>query len=177
MLTTCRRAQPEDFPAIERMLELYQYELSDIWNQDLDDQGKYGYDLSRHIEGARFIAHVTLEGSRFAGFALVAPAVVTQTEGFWMEQFFILKKYRRTGLGKALAFHVFQHHPGPWEVGQLLANRAAQTFWRNVIAQATNGRFTEVKVTKGWWKGIAQRFNVQAAARPFARREATRRAD
>ncbi len=77
----CRIAKPEEFPALEQMLELYQYELSDIWGQDLDANGRYGYDLSRHKEGSRFHAHVALEDGHFAGFALVAPAVVTRTEG------------------------------------------------------------------------------------------------
>ena len=44
----CRVARPQDFPALEQMLELYQYDLSDIWHQDLDAQAKYGYGLSRH---------------------------------------------------------------------------------------------------------------------------------
>src|SRR5690349_133341 len=80
---SCRIAKPEDFPALEQMLELYQYELSDIWDQDLDTNGRYGYDLSRHREGHRFHAHVALENGRYVGFALVAPAAVTRTEGSW----------------------------------------------------------------------------------------------
>ena len=114
------------------MLELYQYELSDIWHQDLDAQGKYGYDLTRHKLGERFHAHVALEGNQYAGLALVAPAAVTRKEGSWMEQFFILKRYRCTGAGARLARHVFASHPGLWEVGQMPANVAAQAFWRRV---------------------------------------------
>lgn len=164
MIAECRIAKPEEFPALEQMLELYQYELSDIWEQDLGTNGKYGYDLSRHKEGERFHAHIALEGGRFAGFALVAPAAVTRTEGSWMEQFFILKKHRRTGVGTALALHVLRSHPGLWEVGQMPANLSALAFWRKVIGQVTGGQFTEVQVTQGWWLGIVQQFNVKAAA-------------
>ena len=89
MVHECRIARTEDFAASRRMLELYQYELSDIWDQELDSNGEYGYDLTRHMEGKRFFAHVVLVDEHFAGFALVAPAIVTRTEGFWMEQFFI----------------------------------------------------------------------------------------
>ena len=31
-----------------RMLELYQHDLSDIWDQELDLQGEYGYSLERY---------------------------------------------------------------------------------------------------------------------------------
>lgn len=159
----CRAARPEDFPALGQMLELYQYELSDLWDQDLDDQGRFGYDLSRHRQAERFFAHVLRVGSHPAGFALVAPAAVTQQEGFWMEQFFVLRKYRRAGHGLALARHVFQHHPGPWEVGQMPGNTAARQFWRRVVAHLTQGRYGEVEVTDGWWQGTVQRFTIEPA--------------
>jgi predicted acetyltransferase len=160
----CRKASSQDFPALEQMLELYQYELSDIWHQDLDAGARYGYDLSRHQSAQRFHAHVALEGSQYVGFALVAPAVVTRTQGSWMEQFFILKRYRRSGAGLALASHVFCSHPGLWEVGQMPANLAAQAFWRRVIKTVTAGEFTEIRVTEGWWQGVVQQFHIGAAA-------------
>lgn len=153
-----RLAAAQDFVAIGRMLELYQYELSDIWDQDLDDAGAYGYDLDQHRLGERFFAHVALVDGRYAGFALVAPAGVTRTEGCWMEQFFILKKHRRTGLGLALAAHVLDSHPGPWEIGQMPGNVAARDFWPAAVARLTAGNFSEVEVTGGWWQGTVQRF-------------------
>jgi predicted acetyltransferase len=145
------------------MLELYQYELSDIWDQELDCHGEFGYDLSRHQQAQRFFAHVLLINQNYAGFALVAPAIVTQTNGFWMEQFFVLKKYRRSGNGLALAKHVFQSHPGAWEIGQIPRNTAAREFWRRVVARVTDGSFSEVEVTQGWWQGTVQRFTYEAA--------------
>ena len=164
MVHECRTAKTEDFVALSRMLELYQYEISDIYDQELDAQGEYGYDLTRHLEAKRFFAHVVLVNEHYAGFALVAPAIVTQKDGYWMEQFFILKKYRNADLGTALARHVFQAHPGPQEVGQMPRNLPAQAFWRKVISLLTGGRFTEVQVTEGWWQGVVQRFSYETAA-------------
>ena len=132
-----RKANPEDFPALQQMLELYQYNISDIYLQNTDAEAKYGYNLDRHRQDQRFHAHVALEGSQYIGFALVAPAIVTRKEGSWLEQFFILKRYRRSGAGRALALHVFQTYPGLWEVGQMPANHAAQAFWRQVTGTAT----------------------------------------
>lgn len=164
MVLELRKAQAHDFLALQQMLELYQYELSDIWPQQADSEGKYGYNLERHKQGERFYAHVALEDAQYVGFALVAPAVVTRKEGHWMEQFFILKRFRRSGAGYALARHVLLNHPGAWEVGQVRANLAAQAFWRRVIQKVTSGSFVEVQVTEGWWQGIVQQFNVPAAA-------------
>ena len=159
-----RQARAEDFPALEQLLELYQYDLSDIWIQDLDQNARYGFDLSRHKRADRSRAYLALDGSQYVGLALTAPALVTMTEGTWMEQFFILKRYRRTGAGRALARHVFSCHPGPWEVGQIAGNSVAYTFWRSVIAEATSGQFTELQVTEGWWQGVVQQFQIPNAA-------------
>lgn len=164
MVLQLRKAQAQDFPALQQMLELYQYELSDIWPQDADSEAKYGYELARHKRDERFHAHVALNGPQYVGFALVAPAAVTRTEGSWMEQFFILKRYRRCGAGHALALHVFRSHPGPWEVGQMFSNLAAQSFWRRVIDSATAGACVEVHLTEGGWLGVVQQFRFPAAA-------------
>lgn len=167
MAVQCRKAEPDDFPALEQMLEFYQYELSDIWSQELDSQGRYGYDLSRHKQAERFHAHIATQGGQYIGFALVAPAVVTRSEGSWMEQFFIHKRSRRSGAGAVLAGHVLRSHPGPWEVGQMPANLGALAFWRKVIAEVTHGDFRELQVTQGWWHGVVQQFHIHAAASHF----------
>jgi predicted acetyltransferase len=164
MPLVCRQATAADFPALQQLLELYQYELSDIWHQDLDAQARYGYELARHQTAERFFAHVAVQGSQYVGFALVAPAAVTRSEGSWMEQFFVHKRHRRSGVGLQLARHVFHAHPGLWEVGQMPANVAARTFWRNVIGLVTAGQFTEVEVTTGWWQGWIQQFRIGAEA-------------
>lgn len=164
MSLECRLAVAGDFAAVGRMLELYQYELSDIWDQDLDVNGEYGYNIERHALAERFFAHVALVEGCYAGFALVAPAVVTQTDGHWMEQFYILKKYRRGGNGLALATHVLNYHPGPWEIGQMSGNVAARPFWRAVVSRLASDNFSEVAVTQGWWRGTVLRFVYVAAA-------------
>jgi predicted acetyltransferase len=75
-----------------------------------------------------------------------------------MDQFFVVKKYRKHGLGKILAIEVFTGLPGSWEVGQMFNNVAAQAFWRRVIADYTHGGFTEHTLRGGWWEGVVQCF-------------------
>jgi predicted acetyltransferase len=75
-----------------------------------------------------------------------------------MDQFFVLKKYRRKGVGDLLARSVFAALPGRWEVGQMPQNQAAQAFWRKVIGLYTGGQFKEHEVRAGWWQGVIQVF-------------------
>lgn len=164
MQLSIHQARPEDFVALEQLLELYQYDLSDIWLQDLDAQGRYGFDLTRHRKATTSRAYLARVDSQYVGFALTAPAIVTRTEGTWMEQFFILKRYRRSGAGRALARHVLLANPGLWELGQIAGNKVAYAFWRKVIGEVTGGQFTELQVTEGWWQGVVQQFEVRNAA-------------
>ncbi len=153
-----RHATPADRAPLQRMLELYQHDLSHLWDQDLDAQGEYGYHLDRYFADPACHAFVALADGYHAGFALVDRAVKVGSDGHWMDQFFILKKYRQQGLGETLARHAFHTLPGPWEVGQMPNNTQAQTFWRRVIGQHTQGRFEEHQLTTGWWQGVVQRF-------------------
>ena len=40
-----RIASAAERPVLFRMLELYQHDLSDVWDQDIDEHGEYGYSL------------------------------------------------------------------------------------------------------------------------------------
>ena len=153
-----RRAEAADRPALARMLELYQHDLSDLWDQELDGQGEYGYALDRYWQDSDCHAFVALAAGHCAGFALVDAAVKVGRSGQWMDQFFVMKKHRRAGVGRAIAMAVFTALPGQWEVGQMTSNLRAQAFWRRVIAEHTEGRYTEHELTGGGWQGFVQCF-------------------
>jgi predicted acetyltransferase len=120
---------------------------------------------------ARFtsLVHVPLRtpyifrvASKAAGFALVDNQVKVSGGEYWMDQFFVMKKYRAMGVGAAAAVQVFQAHVGNWQVGQMTANHAAQAFWRRVIGRVSAGNYTEVQLTSGWWQGYVQCFKSQS---------------
>ena len=157
-----RLASPEDRLPVHRMLELYQHDLSDIWDQDLDSHGEYGYALDEYWETEGCHPFVATAAGKYAGFALVNQVVRLGTEGYWMDQFFVLKKYRRHGVGQLLARSVFVALPGRWEVGQMPQNGVAQAFWRKVIGEYTGGRFKEQELRTGWWQGVIQVFESTA---------------
>src|SRR5262245_34857115 len=64
-------AGPTDRLPLYRMLELYQHDLSDIWDQELDAHGEYGYELDRFMRQSNAWAYVFRFSGNLAGFALV----------------------------------------------------------------------------------------------------------
>lgn len=153
-------AQLADRPALSRMLELYQHDLSDIWDQDLDAQGQYGYELEKYWSEPECHPFVFRVGDHYAGFALVNRDVCLAGNDGWMGQFFVLKKYRGRGNGERAAEQLFERFPGRWEVGQMSANLPAQSFWHRVIARYTEGDFVEHQLDDARWQGTLQCFDT-----------------
>jgi len=156
------RALPAERELLQRLLELYQHDLSDIWDQDVDDSGCFGYSLDRYWDDEECKAYIFRMQGQAAGFALVDRQVKIPGSDFWMDQFFVMKKYRAKGIGGAAAAQVFCNHPGRWQVGQMTANLPAQAFWRKTIHRVCGGNYAETEIASGWWQGIVQSFDARA---------------
>lgn len=162
-----RTARLDERVPLGRMLELYQHDLSDLWDQDLDAQGEYGYWLDDFWQRPGHVPFVATVAGRYAGFALVDDRMIWPPDANanqaaptrWMTQFFVLRKYRRRGVGDALARQVFAALPGRWQVGQMMGNLPAQAFWRRVIGEVTAGQFDEHTLSSGHWQGVLQCFD------------------
>lgn len=76
---------------------------------------------------------------------------------FFVSEFFIMKKYRRNGIGRKTAFTIFDRFCGTWVVGQTINNIPAQVFWKKIIDEYTGGNFEEVVSSD--WDGPLQKFN------------------
>ena len=159
-----RRALWQDRTVLARLLELYQYDLSEVWPQTLNAHGEYGFAVDRYLRNPRLFAYLFLVDGHYAGFGLVDPDVSLPENELWMGQFFVLKRYRRMGVGSLAARHIFDQVRGRWEVGQMPLNHPAQAFWRRTIAEYTQGRFTEHELHDARWDGFIQCFDNSLGA-------------
>src|SRR5437764_14513166 len=95
---------------LRRLLELYRYDFSEIDGSDVCASARYGYHyLDRYwIEPGRRPFLVQVDG-RWAGFALVMrrTALLFDGEATWMAEFFVMRKYRRRGIGEYVATQLF----------------------------------------------------------------------
>lgn len=151
-------AKIEQKHIIENLLELYNYDFTEFVPDDVDENGRYGYDPLKYYwnESGRhvFIVKVDLH---IAGFVMIRSIEDDScTPIFSIAEFFIMKKYRKKGIGTQVAIRIFSMFQGEWEVAELEENVPAQNFWRRVIKVFTKGTFKEIK--KSDWKGPIQRF-------------------
>ena len=96
-------------------------------------------------EGNNRFPYILQKDGKYIGFALVRVIESEQRTYFSIAEFFVMKKYRRQGIGKSAAQQVFNLHRGAWEVFQKESNKPAQIFWKKVIDEYTQGKFTERK--------------------------------
>jgi predicted acetyltransferase len=102
---------------------------------------------------------------RLAGFALTRErAHFAGAAAREIGEFFVLRKYRRRGVGTQAARVLFRRFPGRWELAELTWNVAAQRFWRRVIRRVAVGGFTERRRRHGDLLFIVQHFETASPA-------------
>jgi len=130
---------------IKNLMQLYMYDFSEFVDMDVEANGLFA--AYRNIDGYwqdenRF-PYMIQQNEKYIGFVLVRCIEELQRNYFSVAEFFVMKKYRRTGIGKVIAHQIFNLHKGKWEVFQKETNKPAQLFWKKVIDEYTTGNFTE----------------------------------
>ncbi|WP_309118148.1 GNAT family N-acetyltransferase [Paenibacillus sp.] len=130
---------------LRNLMELYQYDMSqfeDDCDNDVNEYGLYDYKYLDHYwtEEGRYPFFVIVS-EKLAGFVLIREITVADdTEPkFSIAEFFIMKKYQRKGIGKAVANELFAMFKGKWSVAWLKKNLPAKAFWTRTISEFSNG--------------------------------------
>lgn len=155
------RAGAKDRPIVENLLQLYQYDFSEIMGGDAAGSGRYEYiTLDGFWERPGRHAFLVKVDEKLAGLALVIEESHFTGKGGTtdMEEFFIMRKYRRNGVGREAATRLFDMFPGRWEVRVVEPNVNAHAFWLSVIDGYTGGKFQDRKEDSERWRGPVQSF-------------------
>ena len=160
-------ASLEQKPVLHRLMQLYLYDASDFTGDDPNQEGVFSYRYFEEYwrEPDRFPFLIYCDGN-LAGFLLVNTytVVLEQGAGMSIAEFFVMRKYRRQGVGKQAAFCTFDRFPGPWEVREHDKNYAGQEFWRAIISEYTGGDYLETVLDTPSWTGPVQTFHNSRGA-------------
>jgi predicted acetyltransferase len=169
METRIVAAEPSAREALRNLFQLYAYDFSEVLPLEVAETGRFDVESAIDTcwaDPSRF-PFLFRAGVHIAGFAIVDhKSKLTGASDVWdMAEFFVLRRYRRAGIGTALAHRLFAAHPGEWEVRQRGTNRAATAFWRRAIAAYTGDRFREELFDDDRWRGPVQRFTSACMTR------------
>ena len=131
-------------PVLQNLFEHYLHDMAEWFGFDTQEDGAYSYPTGQIWDQGCdvFIAYSAVTP---IAFALVdsAGSRVPGSKARDLKEFFVVRRYRRDGVGKAFAAYVWDQCPGPWLVRVYQGNRPALPFWRNVIAEYSAGEFQE----------------------------------
>lgn len=142
-------ATKNDYPILFNLARFYAYDMSEFFGDEpgweMEDDGLYGVgvDYKSYLENENAFPFFVRYKGELAGFAIVDKEGIDPSADFNMAQFFILRIYKRKGLGKRIAFQCFEKFKGQWEVHVMPKNETAYQFWRSIINEYTKGNFSE----------------------------------
>lgn len=133
-------ATAEQAPILANLLQFYAHDFSEFHDVEIGADGRFVYNpLPLYwSERGRHPFLVWVDGE-LAGFVLVKKGSEVSGNGnVWdMAEFFVLRAYRRRGVGTRIAHEVWKRLPGEWDVRVMQSNVAALNFWTRAIAEFT----------------------------------------
>jgi len=164
-----------NLPVLENLMQFYLYDFSVYFCGDedgaVDEAGLFqlGIPLARYRDGRagehRYRGWLARVDGQWAGFALIGTRMLEASPGpGWnIDEFFVMRCFRRRGIGRVMARRVFDTARGLWQVMQVIENTPAQAFWRDVIEAYTGGRYEEFTRVNDWDETeVWQRFDSSA---------------
>ncbi|VXB25750.1 GNAT family N-acetyltransferase [Pseudomonas sp. 8AS] len=128
----------DQLPLIANLYQFYAYESSDWEQEDVEVDGRFyihAPHLQRYWQEADWSAQLILVDGFIAGFLLIERSELPGVDALEFADLFILKKYRRLGIGRALVEQVMVAGGGSWVVSFYQQDSMARQFWHKVLSQ------------------------------------------
>jgi predicted acetyltransferase len=156
---------PAQRTVLGNLMQLYRHDMSEHRGYELDETGTYAYAyLDDYVTGPdRESWFIRVEG-RLAGFVLTHRL----PDGAWqISEFFVVRPYRRRGVGRIALAKAFQLHDGRWTCFVDESNEISERMCVKATADAAG---PEVKARRGLsptgFVGTVFRLSVPAASAP-----------
>ncbi len=133
--------EEDDKAVVANLLQLYCYDFAEIRDYPIGRHGTYRYRYLDHyfVEDGREAWLLRCDGE-LVGFVLARRLDDEPDPDTWeVAEFFVLRRDRRGGVGRAAATAALRRHPGPWLVAFDVANHEAAAFWPGVVASVAAG--------------------------------------
>jgi len=124
------------------LLQLYLHDLSEVEGWDVDESGSFGEDDLNGCWTDEWRHPFVIRASgKVAGFAIVDQILDAQADlkVFDMAEFFVLRRWRRRGVGREATRQLLALFPGRWEVRPFPGYRPGEEFWRCVCHELAVG--------------------------------------
>lgn len=129
---------------LENLFHYYIYEMSDFLALAPSKEGHFGFNKSQlniYWQSESHQPYFIYVDQEIAGFILLRkyPPMRSVND---IEQFFVLRRYSKKGVGKEAFKQVTQLTAGKWQIRILLENTNGLQFWKSAISNLVGDDFT-----------------------------------
>jgi predicted acetyltransferase len=156
-------AANEDIPALRRLMQFYLYDIASLDQWDIGPDGLYGNPqrIESFWDDGRYDKFLIKVDGILAGFAFTSSAADESNESAHViQEFFVLRRYRRAGVGRIVATRLFENSCGTWKVSVMASNAPAQGFWARIIGDFTGKEPCEFTVSPSPEDQVLFRFSA-----------------
>ena len=162
------RGEAHQRVALENLVQLYIHDFNDFLAPDrklgVGEDGRFAdvLKLDRYWDDAERAVWFIRVGGALAGFALLDRAShCRRSVDYNMGEYFIVRTFRRDGIGARAAIDLINRHAGQWEIAVGPRNLPAQNFWPRVVAAVHASGVETLQGDGEVWSGPITRFVVR----------------
>lgn len=137
------KVESSDGDILERLFQLFAYDLSSLNGVSIGDDGLYHglNDIKDYFSKDNYYSYFIKVDGKLAGVTVIR----FEEELTYLRHFFIMRSYRRKEVGLKSTHMLFDMFPGKWRVSTFDYNQPAIEFWRNVCSTYTDGSYYEMR--------------------------------
>jgi predicted acetyltransferase len=148
---TVERIDESSNALIVNLFEYYLHDMAEWFLFDVGDEGRFAYDMSKHWARNDEV-YIARCAGKLAGFTIVSTAkpFLNGGDGLDVEEFFVIRRYRHTGIAEAFARTIWDMRRDQWLVRVYEGNLPAIPFWRRIISRyAHDTHIEERRIVNG----------------------------
>lgn len=147
---------------LENLMALYLHDLSEFADDLMvNADGKFEYDgLEYYFKSEDLRPFFIYYDNEIAGFVLLnSGRYVSIGVNYSIHEFFVLKSFRKKGIGSKAVKAIFEQYKGKYKIVQLIDNKPAIGFWRNLYA-SFGIKYNEMAEKSDGIEGLMQIFDI-----------------
>ena len=164
---TLEPAGPQKRETLANLFQLYTHDFSEQWagraDGELGENGRFPdyVWLDSYWQEARREPFLIRVDGQLGGFVLINDFSHSGLPtDYAVAEFFVVRKHRRAGVGRAAAFAAIRPRPGQWELAVARKNTAAYPFWEGVATELAADGVEAIDRDDALWNGPILRFKV-----------------
>lgn len=142
-----KKIEKKDKSVLANLFQLYMHDITQDLHMDINEHGLFDYDyIDYFFSKDGYMPFMIYVDDKIAGFVLIDLDFMVlegKEDEYNLSEMFILNGYKGKGIGKKVAFIIFDMFLGTWEVKPVPRSLRAKTFWEKSINEYTKGKFEE----------------------------------